>query len=358
MAIIRAALVDDADDDLKIAGRLLRTGIQCDPIRPPDEENSFEQLINQLRAGNYDIVLLDYRLDDEVPRGYRGGTVAARLKEFHPDMPVVLLTTEEKLEASVRHNPRVAALFDHLVLKEDLAHADTRKRRAAEMHDLVASYQILKEEEAQPNDDLYDIVSRLARATEDDRFAPSVRNRAARTPELANWFLQEFLAYPGSVLPISDVAARLGIAQTAAEGDAVRSWLAPASYAGVFATIRERWWRGRLDLRLIGKRSDLRDKPATARAAFISKAIGVRIPPARCAWCGGEYVERACAICKEAVDASHFLVGNIDDRPGWAEPARVCFRCIAQGDAEDVRFITGAEQIAHKLRTGELKRPA
>lgn len=357
MATINAALVDDADEDLKIAGRLRRTGIRCEPIRPLNEENSFELLIEKLRAGNYDIVLLDYRLDDEVARGYRGGTVAARLKEFHPDMPVVLLTTEEKFQAWVSHNPQVAALFDHVILKEHLAHAGTRELRAAELRDLVASYHILREE-AQSIDDLHDIVSRLARATGDDRFAPSIRNTAARTPELATWFLREFLTYPGSVLPISDVAARLGITRQAAGSDAVRSWLAPASYTGVFATIRERWWRGRLDQRLIGKRSDLRDKPAAARAAYISKATRESVTPARCVWCAGEYVERACAICQEAVDASHFLVGNIDDRPGWAEPARVCFRCIAQGDAEDVRFITGAEQIAHKLRTGELKRPA
>lgn len=357
METISAALVDDSDDDLKIAHRLRPTGIQCAAIRPPNQESSFERLMELLRARTYDVILLDYRLDDEVPRGYRGGTVAARLKEIHPDMPVVLLTTEEKHEQWVRHNPRVAALFDLLVLKEDLAHKSTRVQRAEEIHDLVASYRALKQATT-TTDDTHTIINRLAGATKDDRFVASIRSSVARTPELANWFLRELLAYPGSLLALPDVVARLGIRRDDVKGNALQQWLKSASYEGVFGRIHQRWWRGRLDHMLVHKKRDLREGTATTRAAFISEQIEQEVRPAFCVWCNGEYPERACTICDEPVDASHYLVGTIDDRPAWAEPARVCFRCIAQGAAEHVRLVAGAESIAHRLRTGELKRSA
>jgi len=355
--VITAALVDDSDDDLKIAKRLKPTGISCAAIRPPNEQNSFERLTEQLRKGNYDVILLDYRLDDEVQHGYRGGTVAARLKEFHPDLPVVLVTTEEKHEEWVKHNPRVAALFDHVVLKEQLSRAPSRALRAAEIHDLVAGYRLLKTA-ATSKDEAHAIIARLAQATPRDHFAPSLRNAAVRTPELANWFLLELLAYPGPVLPLQDAAARLGITVKAAQRSAVQTWLTTAAYAGVFGGMRRRWWRGRLEQHLVSDTCDVREAPAEERAAYISDLVGEHIAAARCVWCGGSFIERACVICSEPVDATHYLVGNVDDRPAWAEPARVCFRCIAQGDAENVRFVTGAEPIAHRLRAGDLKRPA
>lgn len=354
---ITAALVDDSDDDLKIANRLKPTGIVCAAIRPPNEENSFERLTEQLRTGNYDVVLLDYRLDDEVQHGYRGGTVAARLKEFHPDLPVVLVTTEEKHEQWVRHNPRVAALFDHVVLKEDLSRGLSRAQRAAEIHDLVASYRLLKAAAASM-EEAHSAVARLAKATPEDRFAPSLRNTTVRTPELASWFLLELLAYPGPVLPLQDAVARLGITLKAAHRPAVQAWLATAAYAGVFGAMRPRWWRGRIDQHLISDKRDVREASSEDRAAFISDRVGERIAAAHCVWCGESFIERACVLCAAPVDAAHYLVGNVDDRPAWAEPARVCFRCIAQGKAESVRFVTGAEQIAHRLRAGDLKRPA
>lgn len=104
------------------------------------------QLRERLGDSGYDIVLLDYRLDDRAEDrvmtvNYRGGTIAAALKEQLPHIPLVLVTTADKFEASLEHNARVKRLFDLTVLKENLlTPLEQRSLIANDIKDLAIGY--------------------------------------------------------------------------------------------------------------------------------------------------------------------------------------------------------------------------
>src|ERR1700674_2132090 len=141
--MIRAALVDDNDQDLKIAGRLTQVGLPCDPIKPgPNADELRTKLASDLQKKKYNVVILDYRLDDSTPSiSYRGRTVAASLKDRFPSIPIVLLTTEQKLQRWVEHNPNVRDLFDLQILKNRLSSRAGRVEAAQGIRDLAIGYQ-------------------------------------------------------------------------------------------------------------------------------------------------------------------------------------------------------------------------
>lgn len=367
---MRAVLIDDSKQDLNYAKRLTDAGLLCDPLEPPATlDLLLAQLREDLEEHTYDVVLLDYRLDDE-PRDqttravYRGGTVAAALKEYYPDIPLVLVTTEAKLERWLSHNPRVRRLFDFKILKESLNKPRERAVVAKQVKNLALGYRsisdaVLEESVAQaPWATISGVMHALP--TEKEILSASHAGPApVGTNEIAEWLLHDVLEYPGWLLNFRETAVRLGTTAASFEKTEVQEWLEPARYSGAFSELDRRWWRGRVAELLFDAMgadsfgaSELRTE-AIAQLAELKDLVADK-----CVWCGEGVITRACSRCHEAVDHSHYLVGNIDERPGWAEPFVVCFRCIQEGRAEDVQFVPGTSELVRALESGSLQRPA
>lgn len=367
---VRAVFIDDVAQDLRYADRLTQAGLPCLALKPPPTIDELLRLLAQsLREDAYDVVLLDYRLDDEfndVTGGtnYRGGTVAATLKELHPDIPLVLVTHESKLRRWLLHNPRVRRLFDYQVLKEDLNQASEREGIAQRIEDLALSYHTIASATARSADqDPWEIVADLMAASpsERDTLSSSYAGPTPRTTnEIADWLLHEVIKYPGFLLDERETAVRLGVTASSFRESGVQSWLESAMYSGVFSKLGHRWWRGRIADLLFEAAGVDSFGTSEQRVEAIARRTGLSdLIADRCVWCDGGAIARSCSVCSQAVDSAHHLVGRVDERPRWAEPFVVCFRCIQEGreEEEEIQYAPGTSQLVQDLKTGNLLPP-
>jgi CheY-like chemotaxis protein len=352
---IRAVLVDDSAEDLRLAARLTNAGLPCDPVVPiPDIEELREQL------EQYDIVILDFRLDDVATAGervsYRGGTVAAAIKERTPEVPVALLTTEEKLHKWIDDSPLVKNLFDYRILKSDLASARNRREFAEKLRNLALGFKTItttiKRSRAR---DPWTAVQKIldASPSEVNEFARAIGIPPNAPADVARMILREFLEFPGPLLNAGEARAKLGLSAQAFESERVQNWLSHSSYAGVFSRLDRRWWRSRLEVLISSAVVGGSSAPSFDRAKAIAGKVSIRsLSAAECIWCGSALVVRACSLCAETVDGAH-CIPTAEPRPLWSEPIMVCFACIENGRADGARFKFGTESLVSAVRAGE-----
>ncbi len=364
---VRALAIDDEDGSRTTFERLNRYGVRCDAIAPPKPEAFHEEIFRRIERDQIDVVLLDFRLDDQAlpndaPVSYRGGMLAAAIKE-RLLIPIVLVTTEEKLREHVADNPRIRGLFDHTLLKPQIGgRPKERKSAGAQIIDLARGFREIRAsmERADSARELEKAVCHLLGISSDElgRLEESLQATVPKkTAELANWLLQDLLRYPGPLLDADEARSRLGLTEGAFAKEKVRDWAEGARYKGVFGELHPRWWEGRLLALLQTAAGDDCFGEAKARAAAIARQCGLSgLTAARCAHCEKGLVQRTCHVCKRAVDASHHLVARVDDRPAWALPAVVCFRCIKTGrDEKDppIRYGPGSRHLVAELKGTE-----
>jgi hypothetical protein len=356
-------LVDDSPEDLKYAERLTRDGLDCRALVPPGTAEELQAQIGKLASeGRCDVVLVDYRLDAEVDphtherRRYRGGSVAAELKEWEPDTPVVLVTTEQWVREYLEGNPTVRRLFDHQILKDRLASRSERPTVVLEIVELARGFRRI----ARAGGKGWGRVAQLLAAEgeeEEGLEGLALLNAPSATAEIAQFILGGLVRFPGLLLDEHDAAAVLGVTVFSFQRPEVQQALGSTRYEGVFSAWHARWWRGRTHrwLTLAGGANGGREGDWRARAVAAAAGKSLRsVRPARCTWCDGLDVSRACSLCHEPVDVMHSLVAVVDDRPAWTDDAIVCYRCVAEGRAENVRFQAGVGSVRAALKDGEL----
>lgn len=348
-----AILVDDDDlEAQRIAARLTEAGLPCQAQHPP---KTVEELADSFKQSSPGIVLLDYRLDDMSEAKYRAGTVAALLREKQPQIPIGLVTTEEKLRESVI-GTQVRALFDTQILKAALAKAGKDDNIiAVELIDLIDAYQAINA--LTPLDNWRAISALFSPRSEDEADAildchPPVK--PATTPSVVHWIKGEVLAFPGPLLSARESAVRLGIDSGSFQLEPVQTWLAGCEYAGILSKSASRWWRGRIEALVATLLEEDADFDSSIAASKISEIVKVEVAPDKCVLCEGANIARPCCLCDKAVDLSHCVVPDLSDRPSWSEPAVVCFVCISDGTADDVQFSPGAEGLVQDIREGKV----
>jgi CheY-like chemotaxis protein len=364
---VRAVLIDDSVEDLKYADRLTKNGFSCEGLSPPATAEELRQAIaERVRDGLCDVVLLDYRLDAEpveagsARRRYRGGTVAAQLKEYVPKVPIVVVTTEQKLRDSLRDNPQIRRLFDYQILKSRLAARSERNAVVEELTALAEGFAKISTNRALG----WRKIAQLLDADRDDETEFEALELAAppkATAEIAQWILHELLAYPGPLLGEAEASALLGVTRGTFVRDDLQSVMASSRYTGVFSGWHARWWRGRLQRWLTEAGGKDPGISGAGRARAIAGAVNRTtrsIRAAKCVWCSGDDVAYACALRGEPVDAQHSLAAVVDERPRWSQTAMVCFECVATGRAQDVKFQPGTDDIVRSIERGEISRGA
>lgn len=364
-ARVRALAIDDDPQALQTFRRLEKHGIECRAILPPRPEVFPAEIFQPIEQGKIDVVLVDFILDaesgqGEKPASYRGGMLAAAIKERFPETPIVLVTTEEKHRRLVKESPKVRELFDHLLLKSEISGRPAQRTRAvSQIRALAEGFRRIREALRRPPEaDPWKPLQRLLGIDSEhleklaDRLGGSAPQAQA---DAVNWLLGELLAHPGPLLDAAEARSRLGLTSDSFEKESVQRWAESARYHGVFAELHPRWWESGLFELLKRDAGDAAFGEAVKRAAAIAAACGEKkLQAARCRWCGRGLVQRTCHVCKESVDATHHLVARVDARPVWALPAVVCFSCIATGRAEQdpaIRFGPGAHGLVEELKT-------
>ncbi len=361
---VRALAIDDDEEGRTTLERLGRYGVECIATPPPRADTFPEEIIGRIERKQIDVVLLDFQLDDqsqpgEHPVSYRGGMLAAAIKEKLPT-PIVLVTTEEKLSEFVADNPRIRSLFDHQLLKSQLSGShEERKKAAAEIKDLATGFRRIRQALDSTGDAKKSRAAARALLDIDQEELTRLEERLqAPVPlkpvEFASWLLQGLLIYPGPLLDAGEARSRLGLSERAFANENVQDWADEARYKGVFGELHRRWWEGQLLICLQRAAGDRSFGNAQNRAEAIAKECGERdLPAAQCTWCEKGLVQRTCHVCRKAVDTTHNLAARVDERPTWALPAIVCFRCIETGRAENIpciRYGPGSIQLIDELK--------
>ncbi|MFY0572496.1 response regulator [Archangium lansingense] len=350
-----AVLVDDQEESLLYADRLTNSGLPCKKLKPMKQA---QELVSAIRREKYDVVLLDYRLDDSNEVAYRGGTVAAQLKEALPDIPVVLLTSEAKLRQSLEHNPQIYGLFDLKLLKEELRKPEQWKLQATRIRDLAMGYREIAtgvgETSKGTEAAVWSTLAKLLGATQaEEQLLPQFCQGPAptRTTEVARW-LSELRSFPGALIDAAHVRALFGLNELSFKEPAVQKALQKGRYIGVFSELEQRWWRSRVSelLRTIAREQAM--GTAQERVAALSKKVKKPLKADQCVVCEGGNINQVCHICRAAADPGHVVRAVVDARPAWADSPLVCFQCIRTGRAEQVRFASGTEGLIEELHRG------
>lgn len=359
MAEARAIFVDDDESARKDVERLGKYGLDCRTMSPPAPNDLDSELLAPIRDGEVDVVLLDYRLDDMPSEGglavsYRGGMLAAAVRELDPGIPIVLVTTEEKLRSFVDRTPSIRELFDWQLSKGWLQRGvEERRRIADQLIDLARGFRMIDEAVTRHVDEqLYGALRDVLALDEGEAEVLDGLLVDVATPKVARWLLDGLLASPGPLLDEGEARVLLGLTAEAFALGEVQAWAAQARYEGVFSVFSApRWWEHRLYARLP---AEAVHQGASGRSAAVAAACGLdSLETDRCTCCGGDEIQRVCSLCRRAVDATHHLT-RVAMRPPWARPPVVCFPCIAKGrdEEERVRFGAGTHGLLEAIRDG------
>jgi two-component system OmpR family response regulator len=111
MSKIRLFLVDDDAVYLKL--------LQIEFLQQADfivETFATGELCIENLSHNPDVIILDYRLDGVVRNAMNGIRTLDKIKEFNPDIPVVMLSSQDKIEVAINCMHHMA--FDYVVKSE------------------------------------------------------------------------------------------------------------------------------------------------------------------------------------------------------------------------------------------------
>jgi CheY-like chemotaxis protein len=357
-ANVHAVLLDDnAGESVSLATLLRSDELQVE-VQAPDAtvEATAERVASSLPTNEPAVVLLDYRLDDRADVEFRGGSVASAIKERRPELPVVLFTTDEKLHRWVETSPGIEDIFDWRLLKgqvvnngEAAAHVISLARGWAELAQAAS-------DSADPWDILAGVVH-VERPMLETFAEVEVQPPRPEVPgALALWLLRGPLRWPGPLSGPGDTRVMVGVDDDGFRREKVQQWLYQARYRGPFQEFGERWWSEIVRNQI---KTLTPDRPADANQRTQALAAELRdsLRAESCVWCGEGRTIRACDLCERAVDAAHSLRRLTAPPPPWADPPVVCFRCVADGSAEDVRFAPGNESVINGLKSGSIHSP-
>lgn len=283
-----------------------------------------------------DIVALDFRLDEnpsmiEPKKSYNGSGLAQLLRDKasvmpEHDFPIVLISSEEKLQRFYRPDGTAHDLFDYIFKKGEVADNPTPFKE--QLISLCKGYVALKSVWGDArlsvfglaDEELVNIAKQELRMSLLSAGAPHI---AART------ILKDLIDRPGILLSDNELAARLGVAtlepllHTLVEQQ--------IQYKGVFSEGWRRWWAHRFDdwaIDLFGARPTT--LTGTVRAKALNAKLGINVKPATSTWndSSDERFAFACAVCDRASEIRHSVAAFDPHAPRYSHRKRICWDCI------------------------------
>jgi CheY-like chemotaxis protein len=367
---VQVVIVDDDATESESLAELLTAsgdGLQASALRPSGQlQKTAKEVLERLPASVPRVLLLDYRLEEDVAKKdavtYRGGTVADYLRDQDPELPIVLLTSEQKLHDWVETRPRMKQAFDWTLLKENLSNPDAAAEGAVKLIEFAGAWDQVRAWEGAA-DDVWALLGEVMAAPEGaiDQFRDLEADppRVKVTGEVVRWLLYDALRTPGPLRGEDFVRVTLGLTRESFAKDQIAIWLEDAEYSGVLSAFHRRWWVHVVREQLSEACSGKRPLDSSGRARALADALSTQLESENCDWCGGERTIDACAICGNASDAAHCLRPLGPPIPAWAEPRIVCYRCISVGRAEEngYQFPPQSQEVVEGLKTGTISPP-
>ena len=284
------------------------------------------------------IVALDYRLD-EAPEDlgaddvYKGSALAQHLRDgavSNPssDFPIVLVSTEDKLEKLYTPDKTAHDLFDRVYRKDNLT--SDRSSIRAELIALANGYVELIKRIGKF--DPYEVLA-ADREIEDLNFQELVLafERSEAPHLISNYVLRQVIDRPGLLFDKYDAAARLGVSPASFVTLVPMLDAAGLTYRGLYSEGWQRWWAGRL-LDWAEKLFQARPSSlsASTRSTALSEAMGVQLETARSTWNNSEaeLIMFACHCCRNGSEIRHSLSVFSPSTPKYVTRPRICWDCI------------------------------
>lgn len=216
-----------------------------------DWEKERDYLIKGDFSRNYDGLIIDLRLDDEVntrreKSNYKGTTLSQELRTLSTEnivkeIPIVLLSATEKIDASLDSTGE--DLFDLRIHKEKLRDEfiEISRMRLVSLAIGYSNIGDLKSETSAPA--FFEKILGKNPSNVDPRFMAKI-NGLHKKPvhTLASFILKGLIESDGILLHEKILAARLGVGLDSKDWNNLLGVFQKAKYTGVFHQGWERWW--------------------------------------------------------------------------------------------------------------------
>ncbi|MDI7774039.1 hypothetical protein [Asticcacaulis sp. EMRT-3] len=375
--MFKGVYIDDDQADLSLYGDLLNSfyaqaeeneSIKFTPLEPA----SISWLYDLVQKEQPEIVALDYRLDGiartDGQNKYRAGTIAQTVRELaveapHLDMPIVLISTEDNIKSLYGPDKTSHDLFDHKILKGDIAGGNPGTI-PARLLDLCVAYDAIK----RMGNDVAFIPNILGLAPDewDDiqpaRFSNALKEAGNLPHQVARFFKRQIIERAGLLVGANDVAALLGIAQAHA-GDAFERLHSheELAYKGILSSGWPRIWNHKLRdfLKEVFGKTSL-DVSNEDRSTKINGVLGTEFAPAPSPWTGETNVRSsfACSSCGRPTELTNSIAAFDPWAPTFSQRQRICFDCVSTGLFEQRHLHVDQldERIAEDIRDGKVER--
>ena len=329
MTAVRVVMVDDDATEAGALAELLRAGedgLEVFLQAPsPGVEATAASALETLGGEGPRLLLLDYRLGDNPIDGgdivrFKGGSVAGYVREQNPEIPIALLTSEEKLHDWVERRAGIKEIFDWTLVKNEISAKGGAEQARERIVDYARSWQTASawnEETA-----LWERMAKLLRAPEGEitlfKELEAEPPKPGVTAEVMHWVLFDALLTPGPLIDSATARVVLGLDHESFCSAEVSEWLADARYGGALNTFAERWWGRPIRAKLAKTAGGARPLDASARAGALAAQLGIDLSHEGCSWCRGERTLQACHQCGRATDAAH----SAAPCPGLSQPGQ------------------------------------
>lgn len=343
---IKLVYIDDEDEDLKIYQRIFKDNEKANnlfEINTLNSQKKIDDLVNEIKTENPELILVDYRLDkpkNGVILGVSGAALSTALREVFSEIPIVLFTKIDFLGIE-KFNPKILSNSDETIYKSDIIKEDEKYFEI--LYKLAIGYKKLRISESKYWLDLLKLIGAPENDLDYLKLAepPSISESGWSAFDVTFWIRKTLLKYPGILYDPIHSATFLGISVDDFLSNSVHEVFSAAKYSGIFAPEEGRWWKSRLQ-EIAESIMDESEIDLIIREGF-PKAWEIKndskIERSKCVFCNKSPAEWVCYILNKPVMIECSLRYKPDTRPLVMNEARVSFEAIqTSNDVDDNNF--------------------
>ena len=324
-----------------------------------------------------DGILIDFRLDEGGNYPFNAPSI---IQEFRQqvsdnnrefiDMPVVLISTDDKIKHLYEKETTSHDLFDSYILKGELVENDFyQKKKIIELISLAKGYKKIRSiKEKYIGEKVKDeIIRELLDIGEKQNyidtniFGKLINKPFSPEHEYANFIIKNLLRYNGYLIDEFTLAARLGICieglnnNEKEEWEKIKEFFKDAKYTGVFSDGWQRWWMSKVN-EIFEEISDgiyLIELNAEKRVEILKKKLSlIHIRPAEPIKCNNstEYWVVCKRLRKPLDTLEGFKAATEKELYSWQEPEYYSFYALVN------EIFTDEESLKEHLHPDEWDR--